>query len=55
MWGALALLCWVGARALAGRQRRRGKVLVLSVGALVCLLPLWFTFGNVVNLLPANI
>lgn len=55
LWGALALLCWVGARALAGRQRRRGKVLVLSVGALVCLLPLWFTFGNVVNLLPANI
>lgn len=54
-WGALALAGWVATRIAAARKRRYDKVLVLLGGALVCLVPLWFAFGNVVDLLPANI
>ena len=69
-WGGLALAVWVAARVSAARvararqgaQRgapgwRRGRhmgLLVLVAGALVCLVPLWFTFENAVRLLPAN-
>ena len=42
-------------RIAAARRRRYSKVGVLLGGALVCMVPLWFSFGDVVNLLPANI
>lgn len=54
-WGVVALVCWVAVRLAGGRRRGRGKVLVTVVGAFACLVPLWFAFENVVNLLPANI
>jgi hypothetical protein len=54
-WGALALAGWVLTRLLALRRYRYAKVSVLLAGALVCLVPLWFAFGSVVDLLPANL
>jgi LPXTG-site transpeptidase (sortase) family protein len=54
-WGALALIGWVVTRVLAAHRYRYAKVLVLVVGSLVCLVPLWFAFENIVDLLPANI
>jgi len=54
-WGAIALAAWVITRIVAGRRRRYNKVAVLFGGALACLVPLWFAFGSVVDLLPANI
>jgi len=54
-WALLVLACWVATRILAARRRRYAKVLVLLAGSLVCLVPLWFMFGDVVNLLPASI
>jgi sortase A len=53
-WAALALAAWVVTRLLAVRKYRFTKVVVLLSGGLVCLVPLWFTFENAVNLLPAN-
>jgi sortase A len=53
-WGVLALALWVGARFFASRRRRWAKFGALFVGALVTLVPLWFAFGEVVKLLPAN-
>jgi sortase A len=54
-WGALALLAWVMTRVAAARLRRYSKAVVLVAGALFCLVPLWFAFENVVDLLPASI
>ena len=54
-WGVIALAAWAITRIVAARRRRYNKVVVLFGGALVCLVPLWFAFGNVVDLLPANI
>ncbi|HXW79637.1 MAG TPA: class E sortase, partial [Acidimicrobiales bacterium] len=54
-WGALALLAWVATRVAAARLRRYSKVVVLAAGALLCLVPLWFAFENLVDLLPASI
>jgi sortase A len=54
-WGAIALAGWAITRIAAARRRRYSKVAVLFAGALACLVPLWFAFGNAVNLLPANI
>jgi sortase A len=54
-WGVIALAAWAVARIVATRRRRYNKVAVLLAGGLVSLVPLWFAFGNVVNLLPANI
>ncbi len=54
-WGALALLGWVVTRVIASRRYRYVKVGVLVCGALICLVPLWFSFANVVDLLPANL
>lgn len=53
-FGALAVAIWVAARLLAYRRRRYAKAALLVAGAVVCLVPLWFAFGAVVNLLPAN-
>ncbi len=54
-WGALALVVWVASRVLAGRRRRYAKLGLLVCGGLVCLVPLWFSFAHVVDLLPANL
>jgi sortase A len=54
-WGALALLVWALTRVMASRRYRYAKLGVLVCGALVCLVPLWFSFSNVVDLLPANL
>lgn len=51
----LALMAWVGARVFAAHLRRYGKYLALVAGVVVCLVPLWFAFENLVDLLPANI
>ncbi len=53
-FGALAVAAWVAARLLAARRRRYAKLAFLLGGVLVCLVPLWFAFGAVVDLLPAN-
>ena len=53
-WGALAIAVWAAARFLAARRHRYTKVALLLGGALACLVPLWFAFGAVVDLLPAN-
>jgi len=54
-WAALALVAWVATRVLAARRTRSAKWMVLLAGAMVCLVPLWFTFENAVSLLPANL
>ena len=51
----LALLAWVSTRIFAAHLRRYSKFLVLMAGVLVCLVPLWFAFEHLVDLLPANI
>ena len=51
----LALLAWVGARVFAARLPRYSKLMVLVAGAVICLVPLWFAFAHLVDLLPANI
>jgi hypothetical protein len=39
----------------ASRRYRYAKIGVLVCGALICLVPLWFAFAHVVDLLPANL
>jgi hypothetical protein len=51
----LALLAWVGTRVFTARLPRYGKVMVLVAGTVICLVPLWFAFEHLVDLLPANI
>jgi sortase A len=53
-YGAIALSLWVGVRMLGARTGRR-QWLVVGGGAVICLLPLWFVFENVVRLLPPNV
>jgi len=54
-WGALTLGCWVATRLGAARRRRWGKIGVLALGTLICLVPLWYAFVGAARLLPANI
>jgi hypothetical protein len=54
-WGALALLGWALTRVVASRCYRYAKIGALVCGALICLVPLWFAFAHVVDLLPANL
>ena len=54
-WGALALLGWALTRIVASRRYHYAKLGVVVCGALICLVPLWFSFTNVVDLLPANL
>lgn len=55
-WGAMAIGLWAITRVAANRRRLLGpKAVVVVLGALVCLVPLWFAFENIVDLLPANI
>jgi hypothetical protein len=53
-YGTLALSVWVVARVVGARARRRGWLAVV-LGAVICLVPLWFLFENVVRLLPPNV
>ena len=39
----------------ATHLRRYSKFVVLAAGAIVCLIPLWFAFAHLVDLLPSNI
>jgi LPXTG-site transpeptidase (sortase) family protein len=54
-WAALALVAWTGTRVAAAQLRRYSKVAMLAAGTLLCLVPLWFVFENLVDLLPASI
>jgi sortase A len=54
-WAVLALFAWVATRVAASHRRRYEKVALLAAGALVCLVPLWFAFQNLVVLLPPSI
>ena len=54
-WALLALAGWAATRLTARHRHRYGQALVITLGALACLVPLWFTFENLVRLLPANI
>ncbi len=54
-WAVLALFVWVVTRVAAAHRRRYEKVALLAAGALVCLVPLWFAFQNLVDLLPPSI
>ncbi len=54
-WGVLALLGWALTRMVASRRYRYAKVGALVCGGLICLVPLWFAFAHVVDLLPANL
>jgi LPXTG-site transpeptidase (sortase) family protein len=55
VWAGLALLAWVTTRVAAARLRRYSKVMLLAAGGLLCLVPLWFAFENLVDVLPASI
>jgi sortase A len=54
LYGVLTIGLWVLVRVEAARARRKGWLIVLG-GAVLCLLPLWFVFENVVRLLPPNL
>jgi sortase A len=54
-YGALMVLLWVGTRILINRTRRWARAGAYLGGIVVCLVPLWFCFENVVRLLPQNI
>jgi sortase A len=53
-YGGITIALWVGVRLQGARARHRQR-LIVSAGALICLLPLWFVFENVVRLLPPNV
>jgi sortase A len=53
LYGALTIALWVAVRILGSRRRR--PWLAIPLGALVCLVPLWFFFENAVRLLPPNV
>jgi sortase A len=55
LFGAAVVVLWIATRLLVHRTRRWKRAGVLVVGIAVCLVPLWFTFENVVRLLPPNI
>jgi sortase A len=54
LYGALTVGLWVLVRVEGARARSKGW-LIVAVGAVLCLLPLWFVFENVVRLLPPNL
>ena len=55
LFGAAVVGLWIGTRLLINRTRRWTRAGVVVVGIALCLVPLWFTFENVVRLLPPNI
>jgi sortase A len=54
-FGAAVVVLWIGTRLLVNRTRRWVRAGALVLGIAICLVPLWFTFENVVRLLPPNI
>ena len=55
LFGAAVVGLWIGTRLLINRTRRWTRAGVVVIGIALCLVPLWFTFENVVRLLPPNI
>ena len=55
LWGALVLGLWVLVRFWIHYTRRWARAAAYLVGIAACLIPLWFSFENVVLLLPQNI
>jgi sortase A len=55
LFGAAVVVLWIGTRLLINRTRRWTRAGVVVIGIALCLVPLWFTFENVVRLLPPNI
>lgn len=53
-YGALVVLGWILVRIMVALTRRWTRAAVLAGGIVACAVPLWFTFENVVRLLPAN-
>lgn len=53
-YGAITVALWVAFRVRGARVRHR-QWLIVAAGAVICLLPLWFVFENVVRLLPPNV
>jgi len=54
-YGAIVVILWILVRLLINRTRRWWRVGAYIGGVVVCLIPLWFCFENVVLLLPQNI
>lgn len=55
LFGGIVLVGWILVRLLINRTRRWRRVGAYVGGIAVCLVPLWFLFENVVQLLPQNI
>lgn len=55
LYGGFALALWILTRVLAARSRRWRKVATITLGAALCLVPLWFAFENAVLVLPQSI
>jgi hypothetical protein len=55
LYGAIAVLLWIGVRLLINRTRRWARLGAYVGGIGVCLIPLWFCFENIILLLPQNI
>lgn len=51
----LVVLGWILTRVSAARRRGVGKLLVLTVGTLICLIPLWFAFENLARVMPQGL
>jgi hypothetical protein len=54
-YGAAVVVLWVLTRLAVARTRRWRRAGALAGGIVVCALPLWFCFENVVRLLPTNL
>lgn len=54
-FGLVVVLLWVATRVLAARRRGGRKLAVLAVGVVVCALPLWLCFQQVVRILPPTV
>jgi sortase A len=54
-YGAGFVLLWIATRLAVNRTRRWRRAGALVVGILICAVPLWFCFENVVRLLPQSI
>ncbi|HLH46006.1 MAG TPA: sortase [Acidimicrobiales bacterium] len=54
-FGAAVVVLWVLTRLAVARTRRWRRAGALATGIVVCAVPLWFCFENVVRLLPTNI
>ncbi len=54
-YGAAFVVLWIGARLAINRTRRSTRLAAFVIGIVVCAVPLWFCFENVVRLLPQSI